>query len=50
MRWDMSILPESPWYQEIWVEEILSDIEMILEAKFGSDGLRLISTIIQISD
>lgn len=50
MRWDMAVLRESPWYQEIRVEEILSDIEMILEAKFGSDGLGLMSTITQISD
>ncbi|WP_442945101.1 hypothetical protein [Nostoc sp.] len=46
----MAVLRESPWYQEIRVEEILSDIEMILEAKFGSDGLGLMSTITQISD
>jgi predicted transposase YdaD len=50
MRWDMAVLRESPWYQEIRVEEILSDIEMILEAKFGSDGLGLMSTITQVSD
>jgi predicted transposase YdaD len=50
MRWDMAVLRESPWYQEIRIEEILSDIEMILEAKFGGDGLGLMSTITQVSD
>ncbi|MBE9051357.1 Rpn family recombination-promoting nuclease/putative transposase [Nostocales cyanobacterium LEGE 11386] len=58
MRWDMAILRESPWYQEIDKrgevrgrrEEILSSIEMSLEAKFGSDGLELFSQVSQISD
>ncbi|YAF93733.1 MAG: Rpn family recombination-promoting nuclease/putative transposase [Nodularia sp. CChRGM 3473] len=58
MRWDMAILRESPWYQEIEQrgevrgrrEEILSSIEMSLEAKFGSDGLELFSQVSQISD
>lgn len=70
MRWDMAVLRESPWYQEIEQrgirigeerglrmgeergrrEEILSNIEMSLEVKFGSDGLELISQIDQISD
>lgn len=62
MRWDMAVLRESPWYQEIEQrgirigeergrrEEILSNIEMSLEVKFGSDGLELMSQIDQISD
>jgi predicted transposase YdaD len=62
MRWDMAVLRESPWYQEIEQRgirigeergrrgEILSNIEMSLEVKFGSDGLELISQIDQISD
>ncbi|MHC5757653.1 Rpn family recombination-promoting nuclease/putative transposase [Nostoc sp.] len=59
MRWDMTVLRESPWYQEILregqapgeargeVRGIISSIETSLEAKFGSDGLELMS---QISD
>lgn len=58
MRWDMAILRESPWYQEIEQrgkkegrhEEILSSIEMSLQAKFGSEGLELFSQVSQISD
>ena len=54
MRWDMAVLRESPWYQEIDKrgrrEELLSSIEMSLEAKFGSDGLDLFSQVSQISD
>ncbi|MFN6561956.1 MAG: Rpn family recombination-promoting nuclease/putative transposase [Nostoc sp. ChiSLP01] len=66
MRWDMAVLRESPWYQEIEQrgverglrigeergrrDEILSNIEMSLEAKFGSDGLELMPQITQISD
>ncbi len=54
MRWDMAILRESPWYQEIEQrgrkEGFLSSIEMSLEAKFGSDGLELFSQISQISN
>ncbi|YAF95150.1 MAG: Rpn family recombination-promoting nuclease/putative transposase [Nodularia sp. CChRGM 3473] len=66
MRWDMAVLRESPWYQEIEQrgverglrmgeergrrEEILSNIEMSLEVKFGSEGLELMPQITQISD
>ncbi|MEH2022606.1 Rpn family recombination-promoting nuclease/putative transposase [Nostoc sp.] len=66
MRWDMTVLRESPWYQEILregqargeaegeargeVRGIISSIETSLEAKFGSDGLELMSQISQISD
>ncbi|MBH8556272.1 Rpn family recombination-promoting nuclease/putative transposase [Nostocaceae cyanobacterium CENA357] len=62
MRWDMAILRESPWYQEIEQrgrhigeaigrqEQMLSNIEMSLEVKFGSEGLDLMPKISQISD
>ena len=66
MRWDMTVLRESPWYQEILregqargeaegeargeVRGIISSIETSLEAKFGSDGFELMSQISQISD
>ncbi len=54
----MAVLRESPWYQEILHEgesrgrreELLSNIEISLEAKFGSDGLQLMPQIIQIPD
>ena len=58
MRWDMTVLRESPWYQQIVKEseergrheQMLSIIEMTLEMKFGSDGLQLMSQIAPISD
>jgi predicted transposase YdaD len=70
MRWDMGVLRESPWYQEILregeiqgeargeargkiegrKEQILSNIEMSLDAKFGSRGLDLMPQISQITD
>ncbi len=62
MRWDMAVLRESPWYQEILREGeargeargqrqgIISGIETSLEAKFGSDGLELMPQIAQVSD
>lgn len=54
MRWDMAVLLESPWYQEILQEGekrgLLSGIELALELKFGSEGLQLMSKISQISD
>lgn len=62
MRWDMAILSESPWYQQILKEGekrgeergekrgILSSIELGLEVKFGSEGLQLMPEIAQISD
>lgn len=58
LRWDMAILQESPWYQQLTAEsekrgqqnERLSNIRMGLEAKFGADGLELMQQINQISD
>ncbi len=58
MRWDMGVLRESPWYQEILREGeargeaqgIIISIEMNLEAKFGSQGLELMPRIRQIND
>jgi predicted transposase YdaD len=70
MRWDMGVLRESPWYQEILREgeargklegeargeiegrrrQMLSSIEMSLDAKFGSKGLDLMPQILLISD
>ncbi len=66
MRWDMAVLTESPWYQQILREgeargrqegqqegrreEMLSGIELGLEIKFGTQGLQLMPEISQISD
>ncbi len=58
MRWDMAVLVESPWYQEILkqgealgeVRGLLSGIELALELKFGSEGLQLMPEISQITD
>lgn len=62
MRWDMAVLHESPWYQEILREGeargetrgqrqgITFSIETSLEAKFGRDGLELMPQIVEISD
>ncbi|HIK03379.1 MAG TPA: Rpn family recombination-promoting nuclease/putative transposase [Trichormus sp. M33_DOE_039] len=62
MRWDMTVLRESPWYQEILREGeargeargerkgLISSIEINLEVKFGNDGLQLMPQIAQISD
>lgn len=62
MRWDMGVLRESPWYQEILkegeargeargkIEQVLSNIEMGLEAKFGNEGLELMPQVAQITD
>lgn len=58
MRWDMAILTESPWYQQILREGetrgerrgIISGIEMALEIKFGDEGLQLMPQISQITD
>ena len=58
MRWDMAILQESPWYQQIFAEgeqrgekrAILSSIELILEMKFGQEGLQLMPKISQVAD
>jgi predicted transposase YdaD len=57
MRWDMAVLQESPWYQQIVREseergrrqQLLSSIEMGLQAKFGSEGLQLMTEICQIT-
>ena len=62
MRWDMAVLEQSPWYQQILQQgeqrgillgrrqEILSGIEVALEIKFGNDGLQLLPNISQILD
>jgi predicted transposase YdaD len=58
MRWDMAVLQESPWYQEILKQGesrgerrgLLSGIELGLELKFGTEGLQLMPSISQISD
>ncbi|MBN3905388.1 MAG: Rpn family recombination-promoting nuclease/putative transposase [Nostoc sp. NMS1] len=62
MRWDMSVLRESPWYQEILregeargkasgeLQGILSAIEINLELKFSDRGLQLMAQINQIQD
>jgi predicted transposase YdaD len=54
MRWDMTVLRESPWYQEILQrgkrEERLSNIELSLEVKFGNEGLKFVQKISEISD
>ncbi|MBD0302454.1 MAG: Rpn family recombination-promoting nuclease/putative transposase [Tolypothrix sp. T3-bin4] len=58
MRWDMAVLRESPWYQQILregeargrQEEMLSGIELCLEIKFGTEGLQLMPEISKISD
>ncbi len=62
MRWDMAVLRESPWYQEIEQrgirigeergrrENFLANIATILEVRFGSEGLELMPQIAQISD
>ena len=58
MRWDMAVLSESPWYQQILQEGeargeargILSGIELGLELKFGSEGLKFMPEISQIND
>lgn len=71
MRWDMAILRESPWYQEILKEgelrgelkgkqigeqigelrgKELGKIEMILEVKFNTDALQVMTEIAEISD
>ncbi|GET43056.1 hypothetical protein MiSe_78760 [Microseira wollei NIES-4236] len=54
MRWDMAVLLESPWYQEILnkglQQGLLSAIELGLELKFGAEGLELMPEISQIQD
>jgi predicted transposase YdaD len=54
MRWDMAVLEQSPWYQQILQEGerrgILSSIEVALKIKFANDGLQLLPTISRILD
>jgi predicted transposase YdaD len=54
MRWDMAVLRESPWYQEILQQGLkqglLSGIALGLELKFGAAGLELMPEIREISD
>ncbi|MGK7922142.1 MAG: hypothetical protein AB4080_19265 [Trichodesmium sp.] len=57
MRWDMAVLQQSPWYQQILQEGIeigqqrgeqrgiLSGIEIGLELKFGESGKEIFSEI-----
>lgn len=54
----MVILEQSPWYQEILKkgeergkrEELLSSLELMLEMKFGEEGLKLMPLISPITD
>ncbi|MEM5838681.1 hypothetical protein AAHH59_10150, partial [Pediococcus acidilactici] len=62
MRWEMAVLRESAWYQEILQEGLqqglqqgmqqglLSGIAVGLELKFGTEGLRLLPEILQIKE
>jgi predicted transposase YdaD len=62
MRWDMAVLRESPWYQEILQEGqqrgiqqgmrrgLLSGIALGLDLKFGSAGLQLLPEIREIEN
>jgi predicted transposase YdaD len=62
MRWDMAVLRESPWYQEILregeargeargeVRGIQTGLETSLEIKFGNSGLELMPIIYEITD
>ncbi len=66
MRWDMTVLRESPWYQEILKEgeargevrgeargrreELISGIELALEIKFSNFSLELMPAISRITD
>ena len=54
MRWDMAVLQESPWYQEILKQGLrqglISAIALGLELKFGIEGLQLMPEIEQIED
>ncbi len=50
----MTVLQESPWYQEILnqgeIKGLISGIELGLELKFGAEGLQLMSEISQIKN
>ncbi len=62
MRWDMAVLRESPWYEEILkegeirgkrlgeAEGIISSIRTSLEAKFGNEALELMPQVSQVND
>ena len=58
MRWDMAVLQQSPWYQQILQEGIeigeqrgiLSGIEIWLELKFGELGKEIFSEINTVED
>jgi predicted transposase YdaD len=58
MRWDMAVLQESPWYQEILQQGLeqglrqglLIGITLGLELKFGAEGLELLPEIREIED
>lgn len=62
MRWDMAVLEQSPWYQEIAKREqakgeikgeikgTLLAIQLALQLKFGESGLTLLPEISQIQD
>ncbi|GAB4195321.1 MAG: hypothetical protein Fur006_41600 [Coleofasciculaceae cyanobacterium] len=58
MRWDMVVLQESPWYQEILQQGqqqglqqgLLLGIALGLELKFGTEGLQLLPEIREIEN
>jgi len=58
MRWDMAVLQQSPWYQEILnqgvqqgrEEGLLSAIALGLELKFGETALELMPAVSQIKN
>ena len=54
MRWDMAVLEQSPWYQEILnrgrKQELIKGIALGLELKFGSQGLELMPEILSLED
>lgn len=54
MRWDMAVLEQSPWYQEIEQRgrrrELLPGIALGLDLKFGRAGRELLSEIEKIED
>ncbi|HEY9710224.1 MAG TPA: hypothetical protein V6D48_18595, partial [Oculatellaceae cyanobacterium] len=58
MRWDMAVLQESPWYQEIvqqglqqgMRQGLLIGIALGLELKFGTEGLELLPEIREIEN